>query len=143
LERVAPLEDRVARHDAAAAIRPKVDRAALIAFARDLPTTWNAPGTDAHAKQRIAHILIREVVLDRDAAAKEALVTVDWNGGRNTELRVSRVRPCRCPADRRPSPVEAMRKRGGRLPDRDAGDGTKPKKPSGKNIARGAMRRAA
>ena len=41
LERVGHLEDRIARHDVAAALRPKVDRAALMALARDLPTTWN------------------------------------------------------------------------------------------------------
>jgi len=56
LERVAHTEDRIARHDAAAALRPKVDRDALLALARDLPTAWNAPGTDARTKQRITHI---------------------------------------------------------------------------------------
>jgi hypothetical protein len=119
LERVAHLEDRIVRHDAAAALRPKVDRAALIALARDLPATWNAPGTDARTKQRITHLLIREVVLDRDDATNEALVTIHWNGGCHTELRVSRVRTGRYPADRRPSPVEAIRKLGGQLPDRE------------------------
>jgi hypothetical protein len=110
LERVAHLEDRIARHDVAAALRPKIDRAALTALARDLPTTWNAPGTDARTKQRITHILIREVILDRDDATNEAIVTIHWNGGRHTELRVSRVRTGRYPADRRPSAVEAVRK---------------------------------
>ncbi len=119
LERVAHLEDRIARHDVATALRPKVDRPALMALARDLPTTWNAPGTDARTKQRIAHILIREVVLGRDETTNEALVTIHWNGGRHTELRVSRVRTGRYPADRHPSPVEAVRKLGGQLPDRE------------------------
>src|SRR6266852_4802527 len=72
LERVAHIEDRIAHHDVAAALRPKVDRAALMALARDLPATWNAPGTDARTKQRITHILIREVVLDRADATNEA-----------------------------------------------------------------------
>jgi hypothetical protein len=98
---------------------PEVDRAALIALAGDLPATWNAPGTDARTKQRITHILIREVVLDRDDATNEALVTIHWNGGCHTELRVSRVRTGRYPADRHPSPVEAVRKLGGQLPDRE------------------------
>jgi len=119
LERVAHIEDRIARHDVAAALRPKIDRAALIALARDLPAAWNASGTGARTKQRITHILIREVVLDRDDATNEALVTIHWNGGRHTELRVSRVRTGRYPANRQPSPVEAMRKLGGRLPDRE------------------------
>ena len=119
LERVAHVEDRIARHDHAAALRPKVDRVALMALVRDLPATWNAPGTDARTKQRITHILIREIVLDRDDTTNEALVTIHWNGGRHTELRVSRVRTGRYPADRQPSPVEAVRKLGGQLPDRE------------------------
>jgi hypothetical protein len=102
-----------------AALRPQIDRAALMALARDLPAAWNAPGIDARTKQRITHILIREVVLDRDDTTNEALVTIHWNGGRHTELRVSRVRTGRYPADQQPSPVEAMRKLGGRLPDRE------------------------
>jgi DNA invertase Pin-like site-specific DNA recombinase len=73
LERVAHTEDRIARHDAAAALRPKIDRDALLALAHDLPTAWNAPGTDARTKQRIIHILIREVVLDLDDATNERL----------------------------------------------------------------------
>jgi len=105
LERVGHLEDHIARHDVAAALRPKVDRVALMALARDLPAAWNAPGADARTKQRITHILIREVVLDRDDKTNEALVTNHWNGGRHTELRVSRVRTGRYPADRQPNSV--------------------------------------
>ena len=119
LERVAHLEDRVTKHDAAAALRPRIDRAALMALARDLPTTWNAPGTDARTKQRITHILIREVILDRDEATNDAIVVIHWNGGRHTELRVSRVRTGRYPTNRHPSPVEAIQNLGGHWPDRE------------------------
>ena len=118
LERVAQLEERIVRHDVAAASRPKIDRAALLSLANDLPAAWNAPGTDARTKQRIVHILIREVILDLDDATNEAVVTIHWNGGRHTELRVSRVRCGRYP-DRHPSPVEVIRKLGGQWPDRD------------------------
>jgi DNA invertase Pin-like site-specific DNA recombinase len=119
LERVAHLEERIARHDIAAALRPKIDRAALMALARDLPSAWNAPGTDMRTKQRIAHILIHEVLIDLDDATNEAIVTIHWDGGRHTDLRVSRVRCGRYPADRRPSPVEVIRKLGGQWPDRE------------------------
>jgi DNA invertase Pin-like site-specific DNA recombinase len=119
LERVAQLEDRIAKHEIAAALRPKIDRAALMALARDLPTAWNAPGTDMRTKQRITHILIREVILDLDEATNDALVTIHWHGGRHTELRVPRVRTGRYPADRRPGPVEVIRKLGGQWPDRE------------------------
>jgi len=119
LERVAHLEDRIAKHDVAAALRPKVDRTALMALARDLPTTWNAPGTDMRTKQRITHILIREVVLDLDEATNDALVTIHWHGGRHTELHVARVKTGRYPADRHPGAVEVVRKLGGEWPDRE------------------------
>ena len=118
LERVAQLEERIVRHDVAAASRPKIDRAALLSLANDLPAAWNAPGTDARTKQRIVHILIREVILDLDDATNEAVVTIHWNGGRHTELRVSRVRSGRYP-DRHPGSVAVIRKLGGQWPDRD------------------------
>ena len=62
---------------------------------------------------------IWKFVLGRDETTNEALVTIHWNGGRHTELRVSRVRTGRYSADRRPSPVEAVRARRGQLPDRE------------------------
>jgi hypothetical protein len=117
LERVAGLEERLRKHDAAAALRPKVDRVALMSLAHDLPSVWNTPSTDTRTKQRIAHILIREVLIDLDDTTNEAVVTIHWNGGRHTELRVPRVRTGRYPADRRPNPVEVIRKIGGHWPD--------------------------
>jgi DNA invertase Pin-like site-specific DNA recombinase len=119
LERVAQLEERIARLDAGVTARPKIDQAALVALARDLPAAWNAPSTDARTKQRLTRILIEEVVIDLDDASNEAVVTIHWNGGRHTELRVARVRCGRYPDDRHPSPVEVIRKLGGQWPDRE------------------------
>lgn len=119
LECVANLEARVARHDAAAALRPTIDKDALMSLARDLPSAWNSPGTDIRTKQRITHILVREVLLDLDDTANEAVVTIHWAGGRHTELRVSRVRCGRYPAGSQISPVEVIRKLGGQWPDRE------------------------
>jgi len=117
LQSVAGLEERLQKHDAAAALRPKVDRVALMSLAHDLPSVWNTPSTDTRTKQRIAHILIREVLIDLDDTTNEAVVTIHWNGGRHTESRVPRVRTGRYPADRRPNPVEVIRKIGGHWPD--------------------------
>jgi len=119
LERVAHLEERLAQHDAAAALRPKIDHAALMSLAQDLPTAWNGSGSDTRTKQRITHILIQEVVIDLDDKTNEAVVTVHWKGGRHTELRVPRVRCGRYPGDRHPSPVEVIRKLGGQWADRE------------------------
>lgn len=119
LERVAEFEERIASLDRATTGRPRIDREALMALAQDLPAVWNAPGTDARTKQRLTHILIKEVVLDLDGACNEAVVTVHWVGGRHTELRVARVRTGRYPEDRYPSPVEVIRQLGGQWPDRE------------------------
>jgi DNA invertase Pin-like site-specific DNA recombinase len=119
LERVAQLEQRLARMDADAVSRPEIDREGLIALAHDLPAVWNAPGATMRTKQRLTRILIQEVVIDLDDAAHEAVVTVHWTGGRHTEIRVARTRTGRYPDDRHPSPVEVIRKLGGQWPDRD------------------------
>jgi hypothetical protein len=119
LERVAHLEQRIARVDADAALRPKIDRAALMRLAHDLPAAWNAASTDMRTKQRLTHLMIQEVVIDLDDGSNEAVVTVHWVGGRHTELRVPRVKTGRYPAERSPSPVEVMRRLGGQWPDRE------------------------
>lgn len=119
LKRVAELEDRIAKHDASVGSQPPVDRDALLALARDLPTAWNAPGVDPRTRQRLVRAIIREVIIDLDDAAGEVIVTVHWVGGRHTEIRVPRVRTGRYPDDRHPSAVDVVRKMGGKWPDRD------------------------
>jgi hypothetical protein len=119
LERIAQLEQRLARMDEDAASRPEIDREGLLMLAHDLPAAWNAPGATMRTKQRLTRILIQEVVVDLDDAAHEAVVTVHWTGGRHTEIRVARTRTGRYPDDRHPSPVEVIRKLGGHWPDKD------------------------
>jgi len=119
LERVAELEERITRLDRTMTDRPRIDREALMALAQDLPAVWNAPSTDPRTKQRLTHILVKEVVLDLDETSNEAVVTVHWVGGRHTELRVARVRTGRYPDDRYPSPVEVIRQLGGQWSDRE------------------------
>lgn len=58
-------------------------------------------------------------MIDLDDQTNEAVVTVHWTGGRHTELRVPRVKCGRYPEDRRPNPVEVIRKLGGQWPDRE------------------------
>lgn len=118
LERVAELEARVRALDGAAAQRPSVEPAALLALAHDLPSLWNSDATDAGTKQRLTRILIQEVIVDLDETANEAVVTVHWTGGRHTQLRVARTSTGRYPEDVHPVPTEVMRKLGGRWPDR-------------------------
>nr|WP_277819368.1 recombinase family protein [Pseudoroseomonas vastitatis] len=119
LEQVAVLERRIATARTSATARPEVDRDALMRLAADLPAAWNAPTADNRARQRLTHILVREVVIDLDDVTHEAVVIVHWAGGQHTEVRVPRVR-CkpRCAEPAR-SPAEVVRRLAQEWPDRE------------------------
>ncbi len=119
LERVEQIEQRLDGLDAERASHPRIDRAALLDLAQDLPAAWNAPTTSTGTKQRLIRTLIEEVIIDLDDEANEAVVTIHWVGGRHSETRVPRVRIRRYPADPRPAAADVMRKLGGQWPDRE------------------------
>ena len=120
LERVDQVEQRLIGLDAERTSRPRVDRAALVDLAQDLPAVWNASGTTMATKQRLIRVLIEEVLLDLDDEANEVVVTIHWVGGRHSETRVARARNSRYPPDHHgPSPVDVIRRLGGHWPDRD------------------------
>ena len=102
LERAAELERRIEDLRATAATRPSVDRALLMQLAHDLPAAWNASSADMRTKQRLIHILVREIVCELDDATNEAVLLIHWTGGRHTEVRVARVKTGRYPTDRAP-----------------------------------------
>lgn len=92
LQRVASLETRLRQLGSEEAQElPNLEQ--LETLARCLPEVWNAPTTDMKLKQRIAQILIKEVVLDVDEDSSESVALVHWKGGRHTEVRVHRNRP--------------------------------------------------
>ncbi|MGI8746310.1 MAG: hypothetical protein ACR2NN_27780, partial [Bryobacteraceae bacterium] len=62
----------------------------MLALAEDLPGVWNDPQTDMRLKQRIARILIQEIVAALDAKSNEIVLIIHWHGGRHSELRVAR-----------------------------------------------------
>jgi hypothetical protein len=119
LERVSELERKIADLHATSAGTPNVDLALLLHLARDLSVAWHAPSTDTRTKQRLIHILVQEVVCELDEAANEAVLLVDWTGGRHSELRVPRVKTGRYPGDMAPTAVDALRKLAGHWPDRE------------------------
>lgn len=90
LEKVRTLEDRRQQAETAAGARSLPDKESLLALAGDLPAVWNAPETDMKLKQRIARILIREIVADLDTNANQIVLIIHWQGGRHSELRVAR-----------------------------------------------------
>jgi hypothetical protein len=119
LERVAELEGRIKELRAASAESPKIDRARLLQLAHDLPRVWNAPSIDTRTKQRLVHIVVRELVCDLDENTNEAVLLIHWTGGRHAEVRVARVKTGRYPGDLAPTAVDALRKLAGHWPDRE------------------------
>jgi hypothetical protein len=91
----------------------------LLQLAHDLPAAWNAPTADNRTRQRLIHILIREVVIDLDAAAHEAVVLIHWMGGRHTETRVPRVRTKPRRSEPVHSPVAIVQRLAQEWPDRE------------------------
>ena len=119
LQRVDEVQRRLEGLRSASTPRPKIDRELLLQLAHDLPAAWNAPSTDMRTRQRLVHILAREIVCELDAANNEAVLLIHWVGGRHTEVRVPRVKSARYPADRVPAAVDALRKLAGHYSDRD------------------------
>jgi excisionase family DNA binding protein len=90
LEKVHELEKRLQGGAFAARPQRRVDKEALLALAEDLPAIWNAPETDMQLKQRIARILIEEIVADVDENTNEIVLIIHWAGGQHSELRVAK-----------------------------------------------------
>lgn len=88
LERVAELERRIEELRATAACRPGIDRSLLMQLAHDLPSVWNAPTTDMRTKQRLVHILVKEIICDLDETRNEAVLLAMTGRGADLSRRV-------------------------------------------------------
>jgi DNA invertase Pin-like site-specific DNA recombinase len=92
LERVQTLQlqlEQHARPQAAVAI-PSLEE--FQDLAGDLEAVWHTPTADMRVKKRIVRTLIREIVVDVDAAAGEVILVIHWKGGVHTELKLPRRR---------------------------------------------------
>lgn len=68
------------------------DKALLMALASDLPHVWDAPDTPMQLKQRIARILLVEIVVDVDHERGEIIAILHWQGGNHSELRMAKMK---------------------------------------------------
>ena len=76
-------------------------------LAGDLEAVWNDEQTDARLKKRILRSLIRDIVVDVDAAAAEVVAVIHWKGGVHTELRLPRRRRGQNATHTSPEAIEA------------------------------------
>jgi DNA invertase Pin-like site-specific DNA recombinase len=90
LQKVQELDDKLRGFDSASQSVAIPDRQTLISLAQDMPAIWNSPTADMRLKQRIARILIREIVTDVDENNREIILLIHWAGGRHSELRLKK-----------------------------------------------------
>jgi excisionase family DNA binding protein len=57
-------------------------------LAEDLEAAWNAPGVTMRARQQPVRALITDIVADTDEKAREIILTIHWQGGQHSQLRV-------------------------------------------------------
>jgi DNA invertase Pin-like site-specific DNA recombinase len=116
LQRVAELEGTYASNDQQPS-RSAVDRERLLGLASELPRIWYSAATDKRLKQRIAHILLREAIVDVDDSKAEIALTLHWIGGRHSQLRVAKNKTGQHRYATSKDAIEVIRAMAGRFSD--------------------------
>jgi DNA invertase Pin-like site-specific DNA recombinase len=119
LDRVAELE---ARQQAQARLTPtavRIDRGTLESLATDLRAVWDAPTSEMRVKQRIARLLIQEIIADADEPTREIVLVIHWAGGRHSELRIPRPKPGEHRHRTGPDAEGVVRRMAGAWPDHE------------------------
>ncbi|MBV6272785.1 recombinase family protein [Alcaligenaceae bacterium CGII-47] len=57
-------------------------------LAQDLDAAWNAPSVTTRKRQQLARALIVDIVADVDEATHEVELTIHWQGGQHSQLRI-------------------------------------------------------
>jgi len=61
-------------------------------LAEDLVVAWNAPGVTMRMRQQLVRALIVDIVADVNEKTREVILTVHWQGGQHSQLRVRKPR---------------------------------------------------
>ncbi|KVW60261.1 recombinase family protein, partial [Burkholderia ubonensis] len=57
-------------------------------LAEDLDAAWNAPGVTMRMRQQLVRALIVDIVADVDESTREVILTIHWQGGRHSQVRI-------------------------------------------------------
>ena len=117
LKAVGEVEQRLRSSDQSGSAARIPDRETLCSLAEDLPAVWNSAATDMRLKQRIARILIEEIIADVEDATSEIVLLIHWTGGRHSELRVKKNPTGRHSRCTDLDAIEVIRQMAGRFPD--------------------------
>ena len=85
----------------------------------DLRTVWEAPSSEMRVKQRIARLLIQEIIVDADEPTREIVLVIHWAGGRHSELRIPRPKPGEHRHRTGPDAEGVVRRMAGAWPDHE------------------------
>ena len=92
-----------ARLEAMGSPGPQTATPDLDGLADDLKAAWNAPGVSMRSRQRLVRTLISGIVADVDEDARDINLTIHWQGGQHSQLRVPKPRSgehgCRTPEE--------------------------------------------
>jgi hypothetical protein len=77
----------------------------VMALAKDVPRLWNAPTTQARDRKRMLRLLIKDITVERESGAHQALLHIRWQGDACTDLPVDLPLPV---ADRVRYPTEVI-----------------------------------
>ena len=56
-------------------------KAQVLALAQDLPRLWHAPTTQARDRKRMLRLLIKDITVEKQHGARQAILHVRWQGG--------------------------------------------------------------
>jgi hypothetical protein len=90
LQKVQELEQKRQESERQSPSASRPSSQVLRSLAQDLPTVWNSPAADMRLKQRILHILIREIIVDVDENNREIVLLIHWAGDHHSEVRVKK-----------------------------------------------------
>jgi len=117
LQKVQELEHKREEFDRKSPSAPLASREVLLSLAQDLPAVWNSPSVDMQLKQRIVHILIREIVVDVDENSREVVLLIHWAGGQHSEVRVKKGEGGKHRNCTKLEAIEVIRKMAGKFSD--------------------------
>lgn len=119
LGRVAELERRQQAQVRLTPSSVRVDRETLESLATDLRAVWEAPTSEMRVKQRIARLLIQEIIADTDEPTRQIVLVIHWAGGRHSEMRIPRPKPGEHRHRTGPDAEGVVRRMAGAWPDHE------------------------
>lgn len=92
LAQVRELEQRIEQLNKEEPEIEPLARDEFVGLGDELEAVWNDPQSNERLKKRIVRVLMKEVLVDIDEQQSEVVITIHWQGGVHTELRVPRRR---------------------------------------------------